>query len=172
MRRNGRPPQKLAGVGFTAQGNFIGSYYRVRPEARDDPRVAWIFAGVAEAEIGAFGLSGHGAAGFELDRADKRLGTPDGAIIVAQSEDHPPEAPWVLVPEEQLTHIATLTGETWKQLVRADMTFFTVAGGGAVFSTDSITYCGSLPHNGFENNISRVTRNVLDRFLDASAKFA
>ena len=44
-RRNGRPPQKLAGVGFTAQGNFNGSYYRVLPEARD-PRAAWMLDGI------------------------------------------------------------------------------------------------------------------------------
>src|SRR6187549_1122090 len=28
-RRNGRPPQELVGVGFTAQGAFAGSYYRI-----------------------------------------------------------------------------------------------------------------------------------------------
>ncbi len=170
-RRNGRPPQKLAGVGFTAQGNFVGSYYRISGDARRDPRVAWIFDGVSDDKIGGFGLSGHGAAGFELDRADKRLGTPAHAAVVAQSEDHPPEAPWVLVPEEQLTHIMTTTGESHKQLIRADMTFFETPGNGAVFSTGSITYCGSLPHNNFDNSISRVTENVLRRFLDPEATF-
>ena len=35
-----------------------------------------------------------------------------------------------------------------------------------MFSVGSITYCGSLSHNGYDNNISRITRNVLDRFLD------
>ena len=49
-------------------------------------------------KIGDFGLSAHGAAGFELDRTDKRLGTPPHAVVVAASEDHPPETPWVLVP--------------------------------------------------------------------------
>ena len=60
--------------------------------------------------IGGFGLSGHGAAGFELDRTDKRLGTPPHAIVLARSEGHEPEAPWVLVPEEQLTHLTTVAG--------------------------------------------------------------
>ena len=41
-----RPPQKLVGVGFTAQGNFVGSYYRINPEARSNPTVSWIFDGV------------------------------------------------------------------------------------------------------------------------------
>ena len=35
-----------------------------------------------------FGLSGGGAAGFELDRADQDLGTPDNAVVLARSENH------------------------------------------------------------------------------------
>lgn len=164
-RRNARPPQKLAGVGFTAQGNFVGSYYRVLPEARD-PRVAWMFDGITDETIGGFGLSGHGAAGFELDRTDKKLGTPAHALVVARSENHPADAPWVLVPEEQLTHLTTITGSKPKDLIRADMTFFETPGGGAVFSTGSITFCGSLPHSNFDNNVSTLLGNTLRRFLD------
>ena len=86
-RRNGRPPQMLCGVGFSAQGLFEGAYYRRMPGA-DDPRAAWIFAGVEGEIIGDFGLSGGGAAGFELDRADPVLGTPPNAVILARSEGH------------------------------------------------------------------------------------
>jgi N,N-dimethylformamidase len=163
-RRNGRPPQKLVGVGFTAQGNFVGSHYRIAAGARDNPMVSWMFDGIDGDIIGNFGLSGHGAAGFELDRADYRLGTPTNAVVVASSEDHPPEAPWVLVPEEQLTHITTIPGQTHKQLIHADMTYFDMPGGGAVFSTGSITFCGALPVNNFNNTVSRLLANVLDRF--------
>jgi N,N-dimethylformamidase len=170
-RRNGRPPQRLAGVGFTAQGNFVGSHYRQLPGARTS-RAAWILEGIKEGElIGGFGLSGHGAAGFELDRADKRLGTPPHAVVLASSEGHEPEAPWVLVPEERLTHLTTVPGVPADELIRADLTFFETPGNGAVFSTGSITFCGSLLHNACNNNVSRLIRNVLDRFLDADAKF-
>jgi N,N-dimethylformamidase len=166
-RRNGRPPQELVGVGFTAQGAFAGSYFRVKPGMRQDLRVAWLFAGIIDEKIGDFGLSAHGAAGFELDRTDMRLGTPPHAVVVAASENHPPETPWVLVPEEYLTHTATTVGRPPAELIRADMTFFETANGkGAVFSTGSITFCGSLPTNGYDNNISRLLTNVLDRFLD------
>ena len=89
------------------------------------------------------------------------------AVIVAASENHPPETPWALVPEEYLTHTATTAGRPPAELIRADMTFFETANGkGAVFSTGSITFCGSLPSNGYDNNISRLLANVLDRFLD------
>lgn len=169
-RRNGRPPQKLVGVGFTAQGNFVGSHYRVKPDARAS-RAGWILDGVAGDVIGDFGLSGHGAAGFELDRAEKRLGTPPHALIIAASEGHKPEAPWVLVPEEQLSHITTWAGEPAATLIRADMTFFETPNGGAVFSTGSITFCGSLPHNGFDNPVSRLLGNVLAGFLDPARTF-
>ncbi|MGE8941386.1 N,N-dimethylformamidase beta subunit family domain-containing protein [Leptospira interrogans] len=169
-RRNGRPPQDLVGVGFTAQGNFVGSYYRVRPEA-SDPRVSWMFEGVRDEKIGDFGLSGHGAAGFELDRTDKRLGTPAHALVVAASENHPPDAPWILVPEEQLTHLTTIPGEPAKDLIRADMTFFETPNDGAVFSTGSITFCGCLPANNFDNNISRLLQNVVNHFKHPATKF-
>ena len=163
-RRNGRPPQKLVGVGFTAQGNFVGSHYRVQATTRGNPLVSWIVDGIDGDVIGETGLSGHGAAGFELDRVDYRLGTPRNAVVIASSEDHPPEAPWVLVPEEQLTHITTIPGQTHKQLIHADMTYFEMPGGGAVFSVGSITFCGSLPVNGYDNAVSRLLGNVLDRF--------
>ena len=167
-RRNGRPPQRLAGVGFTAQGNFLGSYYRRRPEA-DDPRASWIFEGVTGEIIGDHGLSGHGAAGFELDRADHALGTPQHALVLARSENHPPEAPWILVPEEMLTHLLTVPRVPARELIHADMTFFETAGGGAVFSTGSITFCGSLMTNGFDNDCSRILDNVVRRFSDETA---
>ena len=163
-RRNARPPQKLVGIGFTAQGNFVGSHYRIKASARSDPRVSWIVDGVTADTVGGEGFSGHGAAGFELDRVDHRLGSPAQACVIASSENHPPEAPWVLVPEEQLTHITTLPGQPHKALIRADMTWFDCPGGGEVFAVGSITFCGSLPVNRFNNDISRILDNVLRRF--------
>jgi N,N-dimethylformamidase len=160
-RRNGRPPQMLCGVGFSAQGLFEGSYYRRMPDAAD-PRAAWIFDGIDDEIIGDFGLSGGGAAGFELDRADFKLGTPPNALILARSEAH--QAHFVTVPEELLTHVTTVTGERPKALIRAEIVYFETVAGGAVFSTGSITFCGSLSHNSYVNNVSRMLENVLTRF--------
>ena len=50
--------------------------------------------------------------------------------------------------------------------VRADMTFFETPVGGAVFSTGSISYAGALAVDNFDNDIARITDNVLNRFLD------
>jgi N,N-dimethylformamidase len=50
--------------------------------------------------------------------------------------------------------------------VRADLVYFTTRNGGGVFSTGSIAWCGSLSHNGYDNNVSRLTANVIRRFLD------
>ena len=163
-RRNGRPPQHLAGVGFTSQGQFEGTHYRRTAESHA-PDLAWIFAGVEDEVLGDFGFSGGGAAGYELDRADVRLGSPEGVRILAQSEDHPDH--FVLVPEELLTHLTTWAMQPIDELIRADMVYFDVPGGGAVFSVGSITFCGSLPWNGGDNNISRIVENVMQRFLSA-----
>jgi N,N-dimethylformamidase len=160
-RRNGRPPQMLAGVGFSSQGLFEGSHYR-RLKASHDPDLAWMFDGIEEEIIGDFGLSGGGAAGFELDRADITQGTPPHARIVARSEAH--QSHYVAVPEELLSHLATVTGEKPAELVRAEIVYFETAKGGAVFSTGSITFCGSLFHNSYDNPVSRLLRNVVTRF--------
>jgi len=35
-----------------------------------------------------------------------------------------------------------------------------------VFSAGSIAWAGSLSHNRYQNNVARITENVLRRFLD------
>ena len=163
-RRQGRPPQMLCGVGFSGQGRFEGSHYRLMPGATD-PRAAWILEGTGLAPgdtFGGFGLSGGGAAGFELDRADPLLGTPPNTLILARSEGH--QEHFVTVPEELLTHITTVPGESPEALIRSEIVYFETRNGGAVFSVGSITFCGSLSHNGYDNPISRMLENVLRRF--------
>jgi N,N-dimethylformamidase len=165
-RRNGRPPQQLVGVGFSSQGRFQGSYYVRTKASYDDKRVSWMFQGMEDEEIfGDFGLSGGGAAGFELDRADHKLGTPLNCIVVARSEDHD-QRTFVPVHEELLTHVSTITGLVPSELIHADIVIFpsTEDGEGGVFSTGSITFCGSLSHDNYNNNISKLMVNVLNRF--------
>jgi len=45
------------------------------------------------------------------------------------------------------------------------MVYFNVPGGGSVFSTGSITFCGSLPWNNFKNNVSRLLENIIKKSI-------
>ena len=45
------------------------------------------------------------------------------------------------------------------------MVFYETPEGGAVFSVGSIAWGGGLPPNGFDNDVSRVTENVVRRFV-------
>ena len=159
-RRNGRAPQALVGVGFAAQGNFFGDPYK---RVCRDSAFDWVFDGIDEDIIGDFGFSGNGAAGFELDHMDERIGTPDTAVLLARSVTR--ENGFMLVPEEQLTHITNLTGGSESDAKHADMIYAEYSGGGTVFATGSITFCGSLPWNDYDNNISKLLHNVLARYL-------
>lgn len=162
-RRTGKPPNVVMGIGFSSQGKFEAGHFRRKPASYDE-RVGWIFEGIDEEIIGDFGLNGQGAAGYELDRADHRLGTPEDAIVLATSENLPDS--YVVVPEDLLSHVLTWNGESVSDLIRADMVYLEKPGGGRVFSVGSITFCGSLPHNDYDNNVSRLIGNVLRGFLE------
>ncbi len=163
-RRQSRPPQMMVGTGFTAQGFDISAPYHRLPDSFH-PRVAFIFAGIGKDEvIGDFGLIGGGAAGLEIDRADRALGTPPHALVLATSQGGHTDL-YLVVCEELLATIPGLGG-TENELVRADMVFYEMPNGGAVWFASSIAWAGSLSHNRYQNNVSRLTKNVLDRFLD------
>lgn len=162
-RRNGQPPQSIVGTGFAAQGFDISSWYE-RTEDSFNSRAAFIFEGLRRDEkIGDFGSIGGGAAGWEVDRADRSLGTPPHALIIAVASEFPASYQWV---KEEFNHThSAINGENCP-MVRCDMVFFETPKGGAVFSTSSIAWAGSLSHNNYHNNVSRITENVIKRFLD------
>ena len=160
-RRQGRSPHRLVGVGFSGQGFDRSSYFR-RTEGSRDPRAAFIFEGVDSDIIGDFGASG-GAAGEELDSCDLRLGSPAHTLVLASSENHSP----AYQPANDMVTVPHLgTGAMFNAAVKADMVFFECPNGGAVFSTGSIAYAGALAHNDCDNDIARLTGNVLRRFVD------
>ena len=163
--RQGRAPQTLVGVGFSCQGFDLSSYYRRNPDSFAQ-EVAFIFEGVGDDElIGDFGFIGGGAAGLELDRAGAELGTPPNAYLLASSERH--TNAYYLVPEEFLETGPALGGDE-NPNARADLVFFETPEAGAVFSVGSIAWAGSLAWNDYDNNVSRITENVLRRFVDPS----
>jgi len=160
-RRSGRTPQQLAAVGFTAQGFDRSTWYR-RTEQSRDPRAAFVFDGIDDEIIGDFGLVGGGAAGLEIDRVDVALGSPAHTLVLARSENH---TEGMLVVTEEMTSNQPVIGQGHPK-VHGDIAFFEIDGGGAVFATGSIAFAGSLPVNGFDNNVARMMANVVQRFLD------
>ena len=161
-RHRGRAPQKLVGTGFIAQGLDRSSYYRRNPDSFD-PAASWIMEGVGETErIGDFGLEQGGAAGLELDWYDPKLGSPAWAHVVATSEGH---SRLMLEVRENVSLTLPYMGGDLDPNVRADIVYFKTASDGAVFSTSSIAWCGSLSYNDYDNNVSRIMKNVVDRFV-------
>jgi N,N-dimethylformamidase len=163
-RHRGRTPQSLVGIGFSAMGwDRSSGYTRTKESYRDE--VAFIFEGVEEETIGDFGLIMGGAAGDELDRADPLLGTAANAWVLASSGGHHSDFYQHVVEEVPANYANQGHGGADNSDVRADMVYFETAGGGAVFSVGSITWVGSLSHNQYDNNVSRITGNVLRSFL-------
>ncbi|MGF6754418.1 N,N-dimethylformamidase beta subunit family domain-containing protein [Paraburkholderia sp. GAS42] len=166
-RRNGLPPQKVAGVGFTAEGDFRGTFYRRTP-ASFATEHAWLFAGVkagAGEQLGNFGLSGGGAAGFEIDQTATDLGTPAYVTVVAYSDNH--DASFVTVPEELLFN--RMVGKPRVHSgIRAHMICGFGPSGGGLFAVGSISFLGSLYCAGYVNDVSQIVENCLRRFLAVS----
>ena len=162
-RRMGRPPQSVAGTGMTAQG-FDSSTFYERTPASLDARVTFVFDGVGQDErIGDFGIVGGGAAGWEIDRVDPALGTPPHTLVVARASNFSSAYNWM---KEEMSHTHTAITGTNCPLVHADMAFYETPNGGAVFAMSSIAWAGALAHNGYDNNVARITGNVVRRFID------
>ena len=161
-RHRGRPPQRIFGVGFSAQGGGDAAGFR-RTAASDQEPTAFIFEGVSNVEIfGAYGNNLGGASGCEVDRADIALGTPRHASIVATSSGLHSDFYQNAIEENPVM----MPGRGARQCaeVRADVVYFESGHGGAVFSVGSIDWTSALSENSFDNDIARITRNVLNAF--------
>ena len=121
--------------------------------------------GIPEGEpIGDFGLIGGGASGHETDRYDRSLGTPPDALLLATSVGLHTDNYQAF--HESIFFPHPSNGGSENRTVRRDVVFFTTRNGGGVFSSGSMAWCGSLSHNDYDTNVSRMTRNVLQRFRD------
>ena len=166
----GRPTAHLVGVGSSTGTGFDYSMPYHRLDGSHDPRAAFIFEGIGEDElIGNFGLKQGGAGGVEIDRADYSLGTPPHALVLASATGFSDQ--YQLIMETDAATPGDYSrgrGGSEHPLVKADLVYFEGPEGGGVFSVGSIAWCGSLSHNEYENNVSRITKNVLDRFSSNS----
>lgn len=161
-RFRGKYPNMLVGVGWTADGFDDKAPGYERRGGSFDPRAQFIFQGVGPDEmIGDFGLIMGGAAGDEIDRMDYALGSPPNCLLLASSRHG---RYYFLTVDDIPVTMGNVRGDDNPD-VRADMTFFETPNDGAVFSVGSMCWCGSLSHNGYDNNVSRITENVLRRFL-------
>ncbi|MDP5182514.1 hypothetical protein QOZ88_07665 [Blastococcus sp. BMG 814] len=164
-RLRGKAPQKLLGVGMASQGFDTNRPYDIVVDP-EDPRISFVFDGVdlRSGRIGDFDsmVNGHGAAGVEIDRADVALGTPDDTIVLAAATGF--SRAYGLDPVEVALPDGCYDGTT-SERVRCDLVLVPHPNDGAVFSTGSIAWCGSLLVDDGANDVSAVTRNVLDAFL-------
>ncbi len=159
-RRSRRPPQQLAGVGFSGQGLFEGTHYRRLP-ASHDPAVpgssrasrttCWAITACPAAVR-------PGSSSTAPTATWARRTTPSSWPARKTRRSRPSGAGGAAVPPG---HRHRRDAE---DLVRAEIVYFTTPAGGEVFSTGSITFCGSLWRNGFEGPVSQLLENVVRRF--------
>jgi N,N-dimethylformamidase len=171
-RELGRPPQELVGVGYAAQWDSKAGYYRRNADSYE-PAVDFIFRNVDDEVIGDFGLLGGGAAGGELDRYDPSLGSPQHAYVLASSEGH---TEYMKQVADEWPHPEGYLDARMNPKARADLVYYRTPNNGAVFSVGSMNWVGSLSHNEYDNNVSRILENVVRRFasdepLPADSRF-
>ena len=152
LAKVGRPAMDLVGVANTTMG-FNESRPYVRSLGEGDPRSDFVFEGVDRDIIGDFGLIENGVVGQEWDNASGWV-RPEGHILLARSSGHS------IVP----AIFGASTGD-----YHADLVLLLTSGGGAVFSAASMAWCAALSHNSFNNDVARITSNVLQRFLDPTS---
>ncbi len=129
------PEANLLGVGFTRAGMMTGAPYQVRDATH------WVFEGTGLRADDLFGRQclhtrcPGGASGHEMDKLSPS--SPPGTKLLAKGINPGGSG--------------------------AEMAYYEVPSGGAVFAAGSINYPCSLP---VDDAISQVTMNVLRRFLD------
>jgi N,N-dimethylformamidase len=157
-RRRGRPEHRLLGVGLAAFGNAPAVDYE-RVAAAGDAIADTVFAGLdPERPIGHRGSVLGGAAGYEVDSFEARLGSPPETVRLATSVDlGPGYSVWPDDTVEDGEHpLASDAGPR----ARADMVLRRGHGEGVVFSVGSIAWTGCLDDDP-DNPVARVTENVL-----------
>lgn len=133
-----------------------------RTDASKDAALGWMFEGITEDDLlGEYGFGG-GASGDEIDKCDYGIGSPHNTIIVATSTGHPDE--FAMFPEDVIIPFQDVLGTQTRE-VRSDVTYYESGGGGAVFSVGSMNWLCSLGWDRFQNNVARLTGNVLREFV-------
>lgn len=155
-RLRGRAPQRLFGIGMAGVAFGAAEPYQRTAESRASG-FEWVFAGVQGEQIHARGDLMGGPAGFEFDRIDHALGSPYSTVRLATATGFKDFA--VMLADD-----SPLTGYIGD--MRSDVSYLEYPGGGAVFAAGSVTWSTCLMADGGDNDVARVTANVLDHFLN------
>jgi hypothetical protein len=145
-----RPERAVLGVAYRSDGYQTWASFQVLDAAHRFFTGTGVWNGSL---IGASGLNGGGASGWEMDTSIPGL-APDGVIVSAYGSDDrgsPPE------------NIELLARGTNAGGYGADMTYYRHPGGGGVFSAGSLSFGGSLV---IDPVLQQIIRNVLDEFLN------
>lgn len=151
-RERGRPEFAVVGTGMTMMG-----FGPARPYRRCDghPAWDWVFAAVPPGPIGASGRVLGGAAGYEVDRADPRLGTPQNTVVLAVADGFGPQY------ETDANEYFAGGAPDRAAARRADLAARRDEGGGFVVSVGSVAWCAALPLDGTTNAVGAITANLL-----------
>jgi N,N-dimethylformamidase len=161
-RHRGRPPHELVGIGFVAEGRDGENRPYRRSADGFGAAAAWAFEGIdLDEPIGAGGLVMAGAAGDELDSADRALGTPPETLVLASATGHS-DAYWFVV-EDFCANGPDLSGSKDSR-IRADVALTPKRNGGAVFAVGSMSWAGALSQRDYDNPVARLSENVLQAF--------
>ena len=147
------------GVGTNGEGDGPGRRFR-RTAGSEDPRVAFAFDGIGRDEpIGDFPslVNSWGAAGYEMDYSDRRWGAPEQTLLVATADD--------FGNRYETTTNTMMGGPLHHPKVQSDLVLLEYPKGGAVFAFSSISGCACLSYNDYDNNVSRMTKNIIDGFM-------
>ncbi len=150
-RERGRPEFAVVGTGMTMMGFGPARPYR---RCRGNAEWDWVFAG-ATGPVGATGRVLGGAAGYEVDRADIRLGTPPQTVVLAVADGFGAEY------ETDANEYFPGGAPDRAAARRADLTARRDEGGGFVVSVGSVAWCGALPLDGEANAVGAITATLL-----------
>ena len=128
-----------------------------------DPRAALIFDGVGDDEvIGDFGIVQAAPPGAEVDRYDLALGSPPDALRGRHLDAATPTTTSTVARRSPMTPPGL--GGTRTRTCAPTWSTSRRRAAARVFSAGSIAWLGSLSHNDYDNNVARITGNVLRRF--------
>jgi N,N-dimethylformamidase len=148
LKRGGRSARRLLGVESVTMG-----FDESRPFERltgVDERATFVFEGVEGQVVGDHGTIGGAVVGQEWDNSAGGP-LPDDHVVVARSSGHS------IVP--------ALFGAA-RSPYHGEMTLRFDSSGGAAFAVGTMAWCAALADGGFDNDVARITANVVHRFLD------